>query len=162
MTHPAFFSQQRSLFIRVGKLFFFLSLNENANHTLYSRVACCFCSRSRFPYGWGLGTGCAEDVHGHVHVNHRTGRMMPDPRQLTDTAAAAAPPPNGVRGLSLDGASAASSSRSANALGWSATEEEEFDEPEEPPRAVSARFQLTELGPRVTRIHRPSGSGDAS
>lgn len=98
----------------------------------------------------GLGTGSAEDVHGHVHVNHRTGRMMPDPRGLTDAAAAAA---DGVRGLSLGAGGGAGP-------GWGgAMEEEEFDEHEAPPRAVSARFQLTELGPRVTRIHRPAGSG---
>ena len=103
-----------------------------------------------------MGTGSAEDVHGHVHVNHRTGRMMPDPRELTDAAAAAAAAAAaGVRGLSLGGA-AGGFGGNGNGGAMEEEEEDEFEESEAPPRTVSARFQLTELGPRVTRIHRPS------
>ena len=106
-------------------------------------------------YGSGLGTGSAEDVHGHVHVNHRTGRMMPDPRELTDAAVAAAA---GVRGLSLGGDAGGVGGNGNGGAMEEEEEEEQFEESEAPPRAVSARFQLTELGPRVTRIHRQAGS----
>ena len=115
----------------------------------------------------GLDTGSAEDVHGHVHVNHRTGRMMPHPRELTDAmtttttlteAAAAAAAVNGVRGLSLGGGSGGEGEGGGGGGGGGRMVEDEgqFEESEAPPRFVSVRFQLTELGPRVTRIHRPA------
>ena len=92
---------------------------------------------------------------------------MPHPRELTDAvtttttmteAAAAAAAVNGVRGLSLGGGSGGEGEGGGGGGGGGRMVEDEgqFEESEAPPRFVSVRFQLTELGPRVTRIHRPA------
>ena len=93
----------------------------------------------------GLRTGGAEDVHGHIRVIHRTGRMMPESWEVVGGAGevAAMGAAGDLRGLSL---------------GRMSDREEDGGAVRPPPRAISARFQLTEMGPRVTRIHGPSAA----
>ena len=68
----------------------------------------------------GLGSGHAEDVHGHIHVSHRTGRMMPPgpgPGAGAGDPAAAA---SGMRGLTLgeDAAAAAVAGAAGAGRDW--------------------------------------------